>query len=159
MVQVGVSGKSYYEVLQEYLPEWCLQRECHINSIKTCDQSPDLYEYSTLHNRSCTIATSFPTHTFTYILPGILYHPDVEIQSIMRVVALTRWHVPCTEPIMITAILANLWRFDCQIDKNIYFSLRYRSPSVRDVHCYLPSRKSPDPTDPVLIAVNWIYTF
>ena len=24
------------------------------------------------------MATSFPTHTFTYILPGILYHPDVE---------------------------------------------------------------------------------
>ena len=77
---------------------------------------------------------------------------------IRRGVALTRWHVPCTEPIMITAILSNLWRFDCQIAKNIYFSLRYRPPSVRDVHCYLPSRKSPDPTDSVLIAVNWIYT-
>ena len=37
-----------------------------------------LYEYSTLHNRSCTMDTSFPTHKFTYILPGILYHPDVE---------------------------------------------------------------------------------
>ena len=79
--------------------------------------------------------------------------PMLKIQSIMRGVALTRWHVPCSEPIMITAILANLWRLDCQITKNIYFSL------FRDVHCYLPSRKSPDPTDPVLIAVNWIYTF
>ena len=24
------------------------------------------------------MATSFPTHKFTYILPGILYHTDVE---------------------------------------------------------------------------------
>ena len=75
VVQVRVGGKLYYAVVQEYLPEWCLQRDCHINSIKTCDQSPGLYEYSTFHN---TMATSFPTHKFTYILPGILYHPDVE---------------------------------------------------------------------------------
>ena len=86
-------------------------------------ESPGLYEYNTVHNRSCTMATSFPTHKFTYILPGIPYHQN--IQSIMRGMVLTRWHVPCTEPRMITAILANLWRFDCQIIKNLYFCLRF----------------------------------
>ena len=46
----------------------------------------------------------------------------------MRGVALIRWHVPCTELRMITAILANLLTFDCQITKTYIFEifLRYR---------------------------------
>ena len=140
MVQVRVGGKSYYEVHQEYLPEWCLQRECHINSIKTCDQSPGLYEYSIL---STTWVAQWLRHfqlTRSHIsFLEFFTTPMLKNQSIMRGVALTRWHVPCTEPIMITAILANLWRFDCQIAKNIYFSLRYRPPPPQCQRCSLLS--------------------
>ena len=85
----------------------------------------------------------------------------------MTGVVFIRWHVPCTEPIMITAILDNLWIFDCQITKTYTFEiflryrphcqitktyifeifLRYRPNQCQRyyLHCYLSSRKSPDP--------------
>ena len=126
VVQVQVGRKSYYEVIQEYLPEWCSQRECHINSISRRVTSP-------LACMNITLSTAWvaqwlrhfqltSSHIYMHFLE-FFTTPMWTIQSIMRGVVLTGWYVPCTEPIM-TAILANLWRLDCQITKNVYFSLR-----------------------------------
>ena len=70
------------------------------------------------------MATSFTTHKFTYILPGIIYHPDVDNPVDHERSGIDTLACPCIEPRMITAILANLWTLDCQITKNVYFSLR-----------------------------------
>ena len=57
---------------------------------------------------STTGVAQFPTHEFTYILPGIIYHPDVENPVNRDRSGIARCHVPCTEPIMITAILGHI---------------------------------------------------